>query len=96
MSVHTYVEVGVEISEKIKKYQDIETACIEASVKVPEEVSDFLASLEDEGNIEDGIYWTTPNKKFVKNISRDGQYILEIDLTKLPSEIKHIRFVNSY
>lgn len=79
--------------KKFQKYAEIWKSCVEAGVGVPEEVFDYFDGEEpDENGVEVRIQGT----EAVKLFDRDYYDGFEVDITKLPEDVKIIRFYNSY
>lgn len=98
MSVHTYVQLGRDIDEKTQKYQKILDACNDAGIEPPSEVRIFFEELDDDDiELEDGVLWEdTATDAISKYNTDDARSIISVDLSKLPEDVKHVRFVNSY
>ena len=85
----TYVTGFKLPNEKWKKMRDVREACIKAGIDIPEEVDNFFG-------------WEEPNEKGVevdiphKEWKADMQGGIEIDVDKIPEDVKVIRFVNSW
>ena len=92
MSVIEVIEgVSRKDMEKMKSMVDVESACIEAKVDVPEEVMAFL-ELDHEviGKLRPGI------DRGVSSESSDGFETIEIDLSKIDKEIDIIRITKNW
>lgn len=105
MSVSTYI-VGIKPpDEKWEQMKAIWDACMKADVQVPDEVDEYFEGEEPddagvivplgsvyqirelgERHTEDGLSY----------YGRDGQSGFELELSKLPKDIKKLRFYNSY
>lgn len=92
MSMYSYVQGLKPKTEEYEKKLQIYNMCEELNVRPPEEIIDFF-----DGEIcEEGIITEIP-KEAVRNYSDDCcRDFFEIDLTKIPSDVTKIRFVNSY
>lgn len=91
MSMSTHA-IGIRpADDRYKTMLKIHDSCIEANVPVPKEVSEFFDWQKPEPNgvlvdIEDATsFW-----------GDDYCQGLEIDLSKLPSNVKVVRFYNSW
>ena len=92
MSVYSYIQGLKPKTEEYENKLQIYKLCRKANVNVPEEVEKYF-----DGEIcEEGILTDIPQdavKEYADDCCRD---FLEVDLTKIPSDITKIRFVNSY
>lgn len=92
MSMSTYVQGLKPKTEEYEKKLNIYKSCEELNVSVPKEILDFF-----DGDVcEEGIITEIPKgaiKEYADDYCRE---FFEVDLTKLPKDIKKIRFVNSY
>lgn len=79
--------------ERWKEMKRVWDSCMMAGVNMPEKVSDFF-----EGVILDnsGVRVELEEHVCCKKYSEMGQSGYEIDVTKLPKDIKIVRFYNSY
>ena len=92
MGMNTHV-VGIKPpNEKWKKMKEVWDACESAEIEPPKEVYDFF---EGEGPDEKGVR-VNLNKQCCSKFKADCQEGLEIDLTKISSDIKIVRFYNSW
>ena len=93
MGVHTYV-VGIRPADaEFERMRKVYESCLQANVMIP-------------GVVEEFFEWQPPDDKGVlidlggyacrKEYSKDNSNGIEIDLEKLPKDIKIIRFINSY
>lgn len=79
--------------EKWKQMKSVWDACKEAGVPVPTKVVDFFAGLvPDPTGVEVDICKDYAVSEY-ENGSRSG---IEVDITKLPQDVKIIRFWNSW
>jgi hypothetical protein len=98
MGMHSYV-VGIkppdaEFRKMLKAYQ----ACEEAGVPIPKEVDKFFGGERpDEAGV---VVRLSPSEKGPvqewRSEEHDTQEGIEVDLRKLSSDIKVIRFINSW
>lgn len=92
MSVTEVIEgVSRKDMEKMQKMVDLETACDEAGVAVPQEVLNYL-ELDHEvvGKLRAGI------DKGISEENFDGLTTIEIDLSKIDNKIDIIRITKSW
>ena len=68
-------------------------ACTKAGTSIPPEVGRYF-----EGGVPDpsGVEVSLKNSPACKEYRAEMQHGYEVDLTKLPKDVKIIRFVNSY
>jgi uncharacterized protein YfbU (UPF0304 family) len=91
MSMITYVRGIIPADEKYKEMLSIYNACEKAQVTIPEEVMEFF----NRGN-------PNPNgmeieiKRSLKEVHEDGCNGFIVDISKLPKNVKLIKFVNSW
>lgn len=93
MSMCSYIQGLKPKTEEYEKKLQIYKLCKETNVKVPEEVEKYF-----DGEIcEEGIITHIPKDaiKEYANCDYCCEYF-EVDLTKVPSDVTKIRFVNSY
>lgn len=91
MSMSTHVVAFRPADEKWKQMKTVYDACRKAGVPTPEEVDDFFnGETPDENGVEVNIEQA---KQEWRDYSREG---FEIDISKLPKDIKIIRFYNSW
>lgn len=92
MSMSTHV-VGIRPPDDTwKRMKAVWDACVAADVPVPDEVLDFFA-----GETPDPAGVVVPLRSFARAWNDDGtKEGLEIDVDKLPSNIRTIRFYNSW
>lgn len=73
---------------KMKKVWD---ACKEANVPIPDDVEEYFDySRPDNTGIELSL------KKYVEEVKGDMEEGFQIEISKLPKNITHIKFTNSY
>lgn len=92
MSMSIYVVGFRPADAKWKKMKHIYDACVTAGVSIPEEVDKFFdnESPGDKPGKEIGI------DTAVTEYNAEMCEGFEVDITKLPSDVKIIRFYNSY
>lgn len=89
----TYV-VGIKpADEKFKKMYEIYKKCEEAEVNIPKEVEEFF---NDEEPDKKGVIIDIREMECCKEWGDDSREGFEIDIAKIPKDIKIIRFYNSY
>jgi stress response protein SCP2 len=91
MSMTKYVQGIVPPDEKFKKMLALYRQCEEANVSIPKEVRNFFNNEEPN---EAGVMINL--KALAKEDGDDSREWIDVDLTKLPPEIKKIRFVMSW
>lgn len=92
MSMSTCVMGFRPPDEKYEQMKEIWLACKKAKVEIPEEVSDFFEDMDpDDAGIKVGL-----SKECCREYSGDMEEGYEVDITKLPKDVKIIRFVNSW
>lgn len=82
-----------ELDEESQNMSDIWHACVRAKVDVPDEVIDFFGS---QGPHDKGRPVSLDSHECCNNYSDDMKTGLEIDIEKLPPNVKIIRFFVSY
>lgn len=93
MSMSTYV-YGIKPADgKWEKMIDVFEACIEAGVSIPSEVNKFF-----DGKIPDpaGVIIELDGDTGVYPFNDDGESGYTVEISKLPPDVKMIRFVNSW
>ena len=79
--------------EKWKKMKAIWDSCTAAGIDVPEEVSEFFGDEEpDDAGVEVGL----GEEEGVTDYEADCREGFEVDLSKLPADVKIVRFWNAY
>lgn len=105
MGVSTYI-VGIKpADEKWKQMKAIWDACAKADVAIPDEVDEFFDGEEPD---DEGVVVPLGSLYRIKDLGdrqtedglsyyqRDGTSGFELELSKLPKDIKKLRFYNSY
>lgn len=91
MSMASYVQGLKPKTEEYEKKLHIYNACEEINITPPDEILNFF-----DGEVcEEGILTELPTEA-VRNYADDYRDFFEVDLTKIPSDVTKIRFVNSY
>lgn len=92
MSMSTYIQGLKPKTEEYEKKLSIYNACKEINITPPEEILRFF-----DGEVcKEGIITELP-KEAIQNYADDCcRDFYEVDLTKIPSDVTKIRFVNSY
>lgn len=75
------------------KMKQVYDACRAAGVGVPEEVMDFF---DDEEPDPAGVTIRLGDHVAVRNYSDEGRRGFAVELAKLPKDLTHLRFVNSW
>jgi hypothetical protein len=90
MSTHVF---GIKpADEKWKKMKDAWEACIKALVPVPKEVLEYFNGERPDAK---GVV-VNLSEKAVSEIDGDSSSGLEVNLDKVPDDVRIIRFVNSW
>ena len=76
--------------QKMKRAWD---ACTDAGAPIPESVRTFFGG---EPPADDGSTISLERHIAVREVSASNQSGFEVDLTKLPADVKRLRFVNSW
>ena len=98
MSMGSNVYGVRDLDGKFAKMAKVKKACEEAAVEYPKEVREFFGKhgvhepLEHLQKEMEQIDITSA----VTRSSADSQDMFDVDLSKLPKDVKAIRFVNSY
>lgn len=99
MGMGTYIIGFIPPDEQWNKYKKVWDTCVEAGIEPPDEVIDFF---EGEAPSKHGkeitLNWSNDShiKESVKEWQEDMREGFEVDLTKLPKNIKVLRFYNSW
>lgn len=99
MGMSTYMVGFVPPDEQWEKYKKVWFACKEAGIEPPDDVYDYFKGEEpSENGMEISIkYSKVPEvKSALKEYRHDTREGYEVDLTKLPKNIKVLRFYNSW
>ena len=76
-------------NERWKRMKAIWEACDEADIPIPDEVDEYFDCGAPD---EKGVIVEIPSEKY----SEEASSGFEIDLDKLPKDVKRIRFLNSW
>ena len=103
MSISTII-VGVrDLRKEFDKMWTVAKACEKAKITFPKEVCDYFIIDADQKELDDKscyeqekLTFDLKGKPGVKTWSADMEEGFEVDLTKLPKDVKKIRFYNSY
>ena len=92
MSMYSYIQGLKPKTEEYEKKLQIYKLCRETNVSVPDEVEKYF-----DGEIcEEGILTDIPTDAVRNYADEYCREFFEVDLTKIPSDVTKIRFVNSY
>jgi len=93
MGMSTHV-IGIKPPDEVwKKMKAAWDACESAGVPIPESVVDFF---DGETPDEAGVVLPLNRHECVKRYNCDSQEGFEVDVSKLPVDVKIVRFVNSW
>jgi hypothetical protein len=93
----THVEGFIPPDEKFNKMFRAYEACEVAGIRPPKEVTDFFNGVApDPAGVRISLNYDKKYKDAVTEYNEDDGQGYEIDLTKLPKDIKVIRFTNSW
>jgi len=91
MGMSTHVIGFRPPDERWKRMKAVYDTCTKAKVEIPKEVDDFFGGGEpDESGVEVEIERTEAVEEW------NGRQGFQVDITKLPKDLKYIRFYNSY
>ena len=93
MSMSSHVVGFKPPDDKWKKMKKAYDACIEAGINVPENVEEFFNYEEPD---DAGVEVELEEHACCKEYNADMRQGFEIDVSKLPKDVKIIRFYNSY
>lgn len=93
MSMSTHVVGFRPPDAKWKRMKSVYETCIKADVPIPEEVSTYF---DDEEPDEAGVEINLEDTEACSEWSYSASEGYEIDVTKLPKDLKIIRVYNSY
>jgi hypothetical protein len=101
MGMSTHVVGFVPPDEQWQKYRDVYFACQAAGIKLPQEIEYYFDGREpSENGMEIEL---EPN--YGEKANKEGSVVrwqnehgsgYEVDLSKLPKNVKHLRFYNSW
>lgn len=95
MGMNTHVIGFKPPDEKWRAMKRIWDACVAAKVSVPLEVAHFFGS-DREDPSDAGVEVELEGTECCRVYERFGASGLEIDITKLPADVKIVRFYNSW
>jgi hypothetical protein len=93
MGMCTHVEGVIPANARYNQMLSIYNECRRAGVTIPVEVDGFFQGEEPDGK---GIVLELNKHACCYEYNNDSCVGFEIDITKLPQEVKFIRFFNSY
>lgn len=93
MSMYTFVTGIKPPDEKWKKLKEVWEVCEKGGVRIPEEVLQFF---KHEPPDMLGVVVNLKEDMCVEHRHGNASEIWEVDITKLPKDVKIIRFENSY
>lgn len=93
MSMSTGVLGFKPADEKFYKMKEVFESCQELGIAPPDEVDDYFDGYGVEG---DGVRVEIEELECCTEYKADMENGYEIDITKLPKDVKIIRFYNSY
>ena len=89
MSMSTHIIGFIPPDKKWKEMKAIYDACVKANIEVPEAVNEFFNGYPPDPK---GRYVEVQSEKY----NAEGQGGIEIELSKIPKNVKFIRFYNSW
>jgi len=93
MSMSTHIIGFRPPDKKWKEMKKVYDACIEARLEIPKEVDEFFGGEEPD---ESGVMLEIEEDEAVEEWSDDMRQGFQVDVTKLPKDLKYIRFYNSW
>lgn len=97
MSMSTYVLAVRDLTKKFNTLWNIKEQCDKADISYPKEVIEFFGDMLHESREyteSELLTFDLEEKDGVKEL--EGSSGFEVELSKLPKDIKKIRFVNSW
>jgi hypothetical protein len=91
-NVCAFVPPDAEFKKKLNAYR----SCVEAGIPVPKELDKFFGGEEPDDNGREIDDRELEKMGALTEYSADSREGYEIDITKLPKEVKIIRFYNSW
>lgn len=98
MSMSSYVQGLRDLDGKFKQMMEMKKLCDEKGFSYPKEVTEYFGSHlgESDKYITEQMQEVSLPKDLVKVSTDDSREFYDIDISRLPKEVKTIRFVNSY
>ena len=93
MGMSTHVVGFRPPDEKFQKMKAVWEACEKAGVRPPREVDDFF---KGERPDENGVVVPIERSICVREYKSDSEEGFEVDVTKLPPDVKIVRFYNAW
>jgi len=94
MSTHI---VGVRnFDKKFKKMVAVKLACEKAGIGYPQEVTDYFRFPEESVEYLESEMREVSIDQTITRLDEDGSEVWEVELSRLPKDVKAIRFKNSY
>lgn len=91
--MNTHIVGFVPPDDKWKQMRAVWDACEEAGIKAPNEVIDFFEGAEPD---EQGATVQLDHHDAVSEYNAEMKSGYEVDLQKLPANVRYLRFYNSY
>jgi hypothetical protein len=97
MSVSTYLQAFRDLDGKFKKMMEAKKYCDKNNLSYPKEIKEYFGELLDQNDkdIEDEMA-EIDIENVIEEYKEEMSEGFEIELSKLPKEVKKIRFINSY
>ena len=93
MSMSTHVVGIVPADDKYNLMREIWELCTKAGIAPPDDVDDFFHGERPDGT---GVQIDIKSLDAVESWSEEGASGFQVDITKLPENIRFIRFFNSW
>lgn len=93
MGMHTYIQAIRPPDAKWQSMKAVYDSCMDAGVPLPVEVERFFGG---DKPCDKGVIVRLDRDKHYTEGSDDGRDWMDLDLTKLPNDVKIVRFVASF
>ncbi len=93
MGMSTYIIGYKPPDKKWNEMKEVWDSCEKANIDIPEEVLDFF---EGETPTDLGVEVNLEKLDCVQEVKEDMREGFQVDITKIPKDVKYIKFVNSY
>ena len=97
MSTHITAFIP-DTDETYQKHKKVLLACLEAEVELPEKTAEYFGGYKypELCYLDEKLTFSLKEGEHYRPYRSPGMYGFEIDLDKIPKEVKTIRFYNSY
>ena len=98
MGMNTYIKGVRDLDGEFKRMMDMKKLCDSKGFSYPKEVMEYFGSLigESDAYIREEMETIDLPKDLVIESQDDSREFFDIEIDRIPKEVKILRFVNSY